>query len=257
MNIFSGDHLRATVFVPDAPNGKLLVTFRQRIPDPGAFAAALPMQSALKQGTTHLFLQSRLNDWFINRETAALAAALFAFTAPFQTATAIGFSMGGYAALRFSAALRLTQVLLISPQFSIHPDVVPFDLRFRENAAGFDAASGDLRTHANPALQGALIYDPFRTPDRLNARLIAAAFPRIDLCHYAFGGHPATGVLRETVGFPALQRLAIAGKITRPQILALHRTNRSAAPSYWRNLAKHARPLHPQLAARAEANRTP
>jgi S-formylglutathione hydrolase FrmB len=55
-----------------------------------------------------------------------------------------GFSMGGYGAFRFARATNATYVTAISPQFSIHPDVVPFDKRYGADAAGFERDLSDL-----------------------------------------------------------------------------------------------------------------
>jgi hypothetical protein len=250
--VFSGERLRATAFAPEGPARGLFVTFRHRIPDPGSFADASPVQTALKQGLAHLHIQSRLNDWFINAETEALAAALHPFCSGFAQARAIGFSMGGYGALRFSAALRLTHATVVSPQASIHPDVVPFDTRFRAEAAEFDAALGDLATHAAKGLRGAVIFDPFRPLDRRNADMIAQAMPGLDLCRFAFCGHPALDALREAARFPALQRLALTGKSNPATLAALHRESRVRSPSYWHALSEAAR-RRPALAVYAKA----
>ena len=76
--------------------------------------------------------------------------------------------MGGYAALRFSKSLRLNQVLLVSPQASLH---LPEEDRDPE-AAGFDPVAGDLPAHARPDLKGVVAYDPTHPLDRLHAEAI-------------------------------------------------------------------------------------
>ena len=52
-------------------------------------------------------IQPRFNDWFVNRDTDDLGAAVGPFVAGFDHVAGIGFSMGGYGALRLSAALNL------------------------------------------------------------------------------------------------------------------------------------------------------
>lgn len=115
--VFGGDLLRARLWVPDRPTTALYVTFRQWLPDPGRFSDRGPVRRALTAGLAHLHIQTRWNDWFLNPETTGLEAALKAARGRFMTARALGFSMGGYAALRFSRVLRLNQVRSSRPRF--------------------------------------------------------------------------------------------------------------------------------------------
>jgi hypothetical protein len=255
--LFDGAHLRATVFHPVAPIGQLVVTFRHRIPEPGAFDTPSPIRRFLGQGWTHLHIQSRLNDWYVNADTRPLCDVLAGFTERFHHVAGIGFSMGAYACLRLSAALTMTEAVAISPQYSIHPDVVPFDRRFRAEAAGFDRDLGDLGRHACLGLRGALIFDPFRPLDLRNAEMIGAVLPGVALCRYAFGGHPATGVLRDTVKFAAIQDLVLGQRLQRAPVLALHRANRAGSASWWRALAAKAEKTGRPRLARAALARLP
>ena len=238
--LFDGALLRASCFRPVQPNGALIVTFRHRIPDAGDYYSPKPRQRFVDAGWTHLHIQSRFNDWYVNADTGALCTALAAFGAAFTHRAGIGFSMGGYGVLRFSRALALHEAIAISPQVSIAPSVVPFDPRFRADAAGYDEAMGDLGLHANPGLRGAVIFDPFKPLDRMNADMIGAVLPGLSLCRFGFGGHPAMGVLRETITFGPLMSLVLHRKISRSALLALHRANRAGSASWWSALAKHA-----------------
>lgn len=230
--LFDGACLRAQVFRPALQNGCLLVTFRQRIQDSGAFAAPLPSRRFVAAGWSHLHIQSRWNDWYVNRDTQALCAALTPLAARFDHHAGIGFSMGGYASLRLSAALSLDVAVVVSPQVSVAPGVVPFDARFRDAAAGFDPSLGDLRTYARDNLTVVVIFDPFRPLDLRNARMIGDILPGLQLCRYSFGGHPATGVLRATVTFGAIQSLVLGRCVTRAAVLALHRENRASTAKW-------------------------
>lgn len=238
--LFDGDLLRGSVFRPARPNGAMIVTFRHRVPNAGDFSPPKPRQRFVDAGWTHLHIQSRFNDWFINGDTVDFCVALADFAASFTHRAGIGFSMGGYGVLRFSGPLALDEVVAISPQMSIAPKVVPFDTRFRAESATFDPGLGDLATHARPDLKGVVIFDPFRILDRMNADMIGAALPRLSLCRYGFGGHPAMGVLRETVSFGPLMSLVLHRRLTRPAVLALHRVNRAASPFWWHQLSRHA-----------------
>lgn len=236
--VFDGDLLRARLWHPDRATTALYVTFRQWDPEPGRFAEGGPVQRALTAGLAHLHIQSRWNDWFVNAETATLSDALKATRSRFLTARGLGFSMGGYGALRFSRALRLNQVLLISPQVSLDPVRVPEEDRYPE-AKAFDPEAGDLAAHARKDLTGVIVFDPFHRLDSLHARAIMALLPGITPAPLAFGGHPGTLVLKGAGRFPMLQRLGLSSRLQARDVVALHRSLRAASPRYWRERAAH------------------
>lgn len=236
--LFDGDLLRADLFNPG--QRQLFVSFRQRMNDPGAFGDPRPVRSFLDQGMSHLHLQARWNDWYINAETDALERLLCEFTQGFERRVAMGFSMGGYAAFRFAQALRLDQLIAVSPQFSISPRQVPFDKRYRDCAGGFDDALGDLASRGT-ATGGVILADPFRPMDLRNADLICAAFPQMRLARLAGAGHPASRVIREGGKFGKLQAQLIKAQVPLRRITAIHRNSRRNSPRYWRHLAAQAR----------------
>lgn len=246
--VFDGDLLQARLWLPDRPTTALYVTFRQWVPDPGQFDDRGRVQRAVTAGLAHLHIQSRRNDWFLNPETPALAAALQSTRARFLTARALGFSMGGYGALRFSKALRLNQVLLVSPQVSL---TIPEEDRYPE-AAGFDPVAGDLATHARKDLTGVVAFDPFYRLDALHARHIMALLPGIAAAKLPFGGHPGTAALGHVGGFRGLQRLSLSARLEMRGVVALHRKLRTGSMRYWREraefLLRHDRLAHAAIA---------
>lgn len=231
--VLDGALLNARLWLPDRNTTALYVTFRPYQPDPGQFDESGPVQRALTAGLAHLHIQTRWNDWYLNAETPALEAALKSVRQQFMTARALGYSMGGYAALRLSRALRLNQVLLISPQLSL---LLPEEDRYPE-AAGFDAAAGDLASHARPALSGVVVYDPTHRLDRLHAEGIIAVLPDIQPAKLCFGGHPGSAALGHARGFRALQRLSLSSRLQAREIVQLHRDLRRTSARYWRERA--------------------
>jgi hypothetical protein len=246
--VFEGELLRAHLWRPDRPTSALYVTFRQWMPEPGRFDDPGPVRRALTAGLAHLHLQSRWNDWFLNRETAALESALKTVRARFLTARALGFSMGGYAALRFSIALRLNQVLLVSPQVSL---LLPEEDRYPE-ADRFDPQAGDLATHARRDLKGVVAFDPTHALDRLHAGRITGLLPGIQRAPLSFGGHPGTAAIGQAGGFRALQRLSLSSRLQGRDVVHLHRDLRQVSARYWRERADRLlRRGKPTLAAQA------
>ncbi|MBO9449136.1 alpha/beta hydrolase [Tropicibacter sp. R16_0] len=248
--LFDGDRLRASMFNPG--QDRLFVSFRQRTQEAGAFSEAAPIKTFVGAGYTHLHLQARLNDWYINSETRALEAELERFSRQFAAVQSIGFSMGGYAALRFAKALNLSQLIAVSPQYSIAPEHVPFDRRYRKFAKEFDPDLGGLMEREHP-VQGVVLADPFRSADLVHAQMIDLVFPGMSVARLAASGHPATQVLRQGGKFGALQRLLRTDMVHRSRLCKLHRKSRRGSPVYWRHLAQRAEQSGRQeLAARAE-----
>jgi pimeloyl-ACP methyl ester carboxylesterase len=258
--LFDGASLRADLFNGSAQ--RLFVSFRQRVGVPGSFSDATPVRNFTGNGFAHLYLQSKHNDWYVNSETEALESVLEGHCTRYTDAVAMGFSMGGYAALRFARVLGLSNVVLVSPQVSIHPKVVPWDRRDRDCAGGFDRTLGDLAIHGATGVCGLMLFDPFRPKDRRNSDAIGDLFPGIQSCWLAGGGHPATQILRAADGFKALQSGLREGGLVRRDILNLHREARAGAPAYWRRLVKvaerHNKPVLVKMAsARAVTGNPP
>lgn len=235
--LFDGAFLRARLTRPRTGGSVLYITFRQRLDEPGTFSEDAPVRQALVRGLAHLHLQSRWNDWYLNPETPALEAALRALRSRFTEARAVGYSMGGYAALRLAAALDLTQALVISPQFTLDRTVIPRDRRYRE-AEDFDQTLGDLSRHGKPDLTGAVVFDPSHPIDPVHARLITRTMPAMAPAPCMFGGHPATQAIRAAGGFRSFQAMGLDGALSAIEITRLHRGLRSGSSRYWHFRAK-------------------
>jgi hypothetical protein len=162
--------------------------------------------------------------------------------------------MGGYGLLRFASALRLTRAVLVSPQMSIHPEVVPWDRRYRRDAAGFDREVGDLGSRRSERVTGVTLFDPFRPLDREHARRIARMFPGIAPVALGFGGHPATHAIGSARRFAEVQQLLLGDDCAPAAASAIHRRARCESPAYWQALARKAERLgHRALVRTARA----
>ena len=230
--VFNGALLKASLTRPRDGGSVLYVTFRQRLDDPGSFSDAPPVRQALARGMAHLHLQSRWNDWYLNAETPALEATLRPLRAQFSHARAVGYSMGGYAALRLAAALDLDQALVISPQFTLDRRMIPEDRRYRE-AARFDPDLGDLARHGKPDLRGVTVFDPSHPLDPTHARLISRTMPGMTPAPCTFGGHPATQCIRAGGGFRSFQAIGLDGDLAAQSVVRLHRQLRVQSSRYW------------------------
>lgn len=237
--LFHGADLRVDLMAHG--HGRLMVTFDWREPGREGFRDLALSQQFAKNGFDQVMIRSRVNDWFVNGDTGAVEAALAGAAARYDAVHMLGYSMGGYGALRFAAAARAVHLVAVSPQVTIAPAHVPWDGRYRAEAEayGFDADLGDLGPRAVPGLGGAVILDPFRRLDLRHGRAIAALFPGLAVVRLGFGGHPATRALRQAGrGFVA-QRAAM-GTVPVRQVGRVHRQVRRKSPAYWEALAARA-----------------
>ncbi|WP_338661493.1 hypothetical protein VQH23_14740 [Pararoseomonas sp. SCSIO 73927] len=113
---------------------------------------------------------ARRPNWFPAASVEAAAGALRGRLGP--VAIGYGFSMGGYAALRYGRRLGLSHALALSPQASIAPGDVPEDLRHREFYRR--ALHRDMRVRPGdaPPVSWA-VYDPMHGDDAANMALMA------------------------------------------------------------------------------------
>jgi hypothetical protein len=105
--VFDGDLLRAVLI--RGRSERLVVTFDYRRDGREGFSADTHSTSFARQGFSQLAIKTRANDWFVNAETPALEAAVERVARTHARVQALGFSMGGYGALRFARALGLSR----------------------------------------------------------------------------------------------------------------------------------------------------
>ncbi|MBP1805652.1 YqiA/YcfP family alpha/beta fold hydrolase [Rubellimicrobium aerolatum] len=240
--VFDGDALRAVLL--RGRSDRMIVTFDYRRDGRGGFSPDDHSTGFARQGFSQLAIKTRANDWFVNGETRALEAALAGVRA--GRAQALGFSMGGYGALRLAGALGLRQAVVVSPQVS---PVAAWDGRYRGEAGAWDERLGALS--AMPGLRGLLVFDPFVAEDLRHADAVSRLFPGLARVRLGFGGHPAIRVLRGAGGMRVVQEEAGARRTTGAAIRAAHRAARAGSRGWWLRLAARAEGRRPGLAARA------
>ncbi len=242
--VFDGDRLRAVLI--RGRSDRTIATFDYRRGGREGFSADTHSTGFARQGFSQIAIKTRANDWFVNKETPALEEALARLA--LGRVQALGFSMGGYGALRFARALRLRQAVIVSPQVS---PAAPWDGRYRAEAAGWDGRLGDLAARAVPGLAGLLVLDPFVPEDQRHAEAIRALFPGLRLVRLGFGGHPAIRTLRGAGGMRVVQEEAGTRSAKGEPIRSAHRAARRGSRGWWLRLAARAEGRHPALAALA------
>ena len=187
---------------------QLIVTF-DNLSSVGQSIPAQPWLLARSEraGVSILGLIAKRKDWYRNPDTAALItdlaeAGLFR---QFDRVTFMGASMGGFAALAFSALVPGAHVLAFSPQSTLAPALVPFERRYRYAQKKWDwttPAFLDAATSVPAAAIVTLVYDPFEAEDKLHAQRLDA--PNVRHIHTDHLGHRAIRVMKDAGGLDEL-----------------------------------------------------
>ena len=173
----------------------LLVTF-DNLASVGEYDPPQPwlQARAAKGGFSILGLIASRKDWYRNDDTPQMISALrdAGLFAQFRRVVFVGASMGGFAALTYSALVPGAVVLAFSPQTTLSKKIARFERRFQYAVKKWDWESPAFLDAANAAPHAAevhLVYDPFVPEDRAHARRITGANVReIRLDHL---GHKA------------------------------------------------------------------
>jgi hypothetical protein len=238
--IFQGNHLRAAL-TGSGGNG-LFVTFDNWRKDRAGFPPLPVSKTALRLGYANLSITTASNDWFLNADLGPLNRVLADLPARYPVVRAMGFSMGGYGALLFSRVLAMKEVVLFAPQVALRADLVPFERRWRRDAALIDLALDDLAAVVPDCLRGVVIFDPcYARAERLHARAIQALAPHIALAPMPFSGHPPTAVIMGTGAFRSVQEAAVNGTLTATTVRQIHRTGREKTDAYLNGMLKRLR----------------
>ena len=185
------------------------------------------------RGIDAIHVINRENLWYQHEELPAALAAVAAATQGYRIIIAYGSSMGGYAALRYGRACGASVGLAISPQYSIDPQIVPFEDRWP-----FDADRIRYRNdECAPLPLQYIVYDPRDAQDRAHYALFEQQSPTIGI-PVPYSGHPAGGYLHETRMFEPLFEGIHAGALDLPAFTRELRTRRHLSGQYFFTLSR-------------------
>jgi tetratricopeptide (TPR) repeat protein len=198
-----------------------------------------------KLGLAVIGFVAKRENWF---PAAAIRLAAPAVRAALPgPALCYGYSMGGYAALKYARLLGASRALAISPQASIDPADIPTDQRFHQY---FDPA-----LHANQRIGrdeapefGVMLADPYHREDALNASMLVED-AGIQWLRTPFMSHAAIWLLTDTSFLRQVIDLVIAADTA---ALAARLRARRHNNVHWHFWVAHAAFLRhkPDLAAR-------
>ncbi len=251
ITILETSRVRVRCARPD--RSRCIVTFGHYRPGRSGFPEKRPSGSFLSAGWGHLMISTAANDWYLNDDLPLLRETLAEFTFARRGNRALGFSMGGFAALLLRDVLALETAVLVSPQVSPFREHPPYDIRYTSAVRNLSPDPIDLPS--GPGLGEVLaLYDPRIEIDRAHVEAIATRIPGIRPCALPMAGHPASQLFSGTMRFDKFQALMTGPMVDPAGVRQLHRQVRGLSPVYWKALADWAAPKRPALAETALEN---
>ena len=233
--LYRSEHFQARA-VTGQGSGVVVVTFAPWQTRQSLDAAAFGEDYLRGRGIDAVHVTCARNSWYQHPDMAALVAAVDAALAGrYRRRVGYGSSMGAFAALAFSRPLALDEVIAISPQFSLAPEVVPFETRWRAEAAGLDWPF-PLDQGLSRQARVVVLYDPHH-PDARHVDLLRACRPVTEM-KLPFSGHPSGVFLQqaELIG-PLISALVLEGADPADFRAAVRRGRRRSA-AYWFSLSR-------------------
>jgi len=233
----------------------LLVSF-DNLSSIGEYAPPQPwlQQRAANARLSILGILASRKDWYRNADTPALITALrdAGLFAQFRRVVFVGASMGGYAALAYSALVPRSVVLAFSPQTSLSRKLTRFDKRYRYGARKWDWDGLPFADAAPSALLAAevyVVYDPFVPEDRAHAdRIIGPGVVQVRAGHM---GHRAIRQLKSASVLQGLIEAVARGSFDPVRHAAAYRARRGVLLWQKALLAEAAARGHDRLGLRA------
>ena len=192
------------------------------------------------EGLPAIHFVSGANHWWQTTEMvpALRSARRFARRVSHVRRASYGSSMGGFGALQTAADLDVDAVFAVSPQFSVHAEYVPFETRWRKEAATLERIAPAIGPIPDD-VRVVVAFDPAHAHDAAHVSLIPT---KIEAVALPYSGHPSTKVLAQTSHLKPLVRLLCDGEWISADVAELARNARRArplSPAYLDNLARH------------------
>lgn len=241
--------------VPAANASRHVVTFDRYHDDRTLARPGFGEDFFIRHGIAATHVLTRDNDWFQYPWLADALAAIRAATAGAASVMAYGSSMGGYAAVRFAAAVGAARALALSPQYSIDPCKMPSENRWAQDMRRLRfLPEVDGPILGGPVLGGPVLggimpvvaYDPW-CPDGGHADRIAADIPVVRL-RVPFAAHSVAAYLSGAGLLTGLVMQTLDGTLDPAATERAIRCARRGVPTYYCGLARRQPACRPNLA---------
>ncbi len=228
---FDGDDLQLVFDRRGSDN--LLMTFTVR-PNPGKKLVGFAAGLAEKYGFDGIYVISKWPHWWQTPELAEVER-LIRESGMVQAARhslSYGASMGAHGVLLTAARLGFRSALMIAPQVSLSPALVPFENRWNDDLPGIRFTEPDGRVGLGDGCQYLVVFDP---RDRLDQQHVAMlpARDNIRLLPMPFGGHTLPEFLRQAGVLSKLVVGMARGEVDPVALRRMVRANRRNSPHYF------------------------
>lgn len=229
-NIYESDTLRV-YFVPSseqAPSQQVVIGFRSMIDTKADITSGEAENTIKRAGLDAVHVIPKSNQWYQYPDLRELLEQIRGLTAGYAERMTYGLSMGGFAALHASKALRATRSVTYAPQFSVDQRVIT---ELEPSWVTSVAQTEFIWDHPEDISQNChhiVIYDPLcRDAQHVNRYRQHVA---IDAFRVPFGGHHVWRIFGKAgIGDQALIGL-LKGTADRRQ---LRQKLRQARRGYW------------------------
>lgn len=166
-------------------------------------------------GWSHLGILAQPPSWFRDARLITYLEKLRddGFFEGFERVAFCGTSMGGFGALTFSSLSPGATIIALSPQTTLHADLVPWETRFAKGRRrDWELPYSDAAEQTETAGRIFLVYDPFHKGDSAHiARLHGSNLVPL---HGIGLGHKSALVLRRMDRLKPVMKGAIEGSLT-------------------------------------------
>jgi len=238
--IYQSDHLRAALYRSSTPSTKLLCEFDYLDNKRDGFPPLLKSPSACERGFNVLKIDTSANNWFLSDDILELGVALEIFAKDYHYVVGLCMSMGIMPALIFSRVLNIQKLMAFSPVVSIFGDDID-DKRFRSFQKYItNPDARPLWKNGNKNIEGVICYDPATHPiDRLQANLIINHYSTLKPLAMPYAGHPCFQIIKEVMGFKAIQDLVLDDRFEVELLRDLHKECRRQSNLYEKRSSKN------------------
>lgn len=124
-----------------------------------------------KRDIPYISVRFRTAAWYQEPGFFDAMEACRAWAGPDIAFSTYGASMGGYGAILAADTLEADRCVALSPQFSIDPEIAPFERRYREEAARIGPFRYDISSQLCDTINYVILYDPTHRIDPRHVRM--------------------------------------------------------------------------------------
>lgn len=218
------------VLFSDQGGDLLVVTFTKfsKILPAGPFAADFLQ----KYGISFIAVQALENHWYNTDELLGLRGTIDEIRARFGRVVTYGASMGGHGALLWADFFGADRAVLVAPQFSIDPAIVPGDKRWEDQWLALSRRNTPAPVTMSRRAETIVMFDPLCRLDALQARHFLA-WDTVKPLHVCLSGHGPLGMLRDIDLLSQVTQSLFAPTVDLPALKAVIHDAQRGSARYW------------------------